>query len=127
MNVFSLEDFAELFYEKYYNEMVRQAKADGFMGLTQGNLSLTSYTLKFDHLAKLSNDLVSMDAVSMERFVTGLRAHLACDVHITLPQRTSTYVQVVERALIAESLENQIRQEYHERLQKISSLSCRFR
>lgn len=42
-----------------------------------------------------------------EEIVTRLSAHLALDV--TLPQRTTTYVHVVEKALIAKILENQIR------------------
>ena len=51
------------------------------------------------------------DAVRRERFVAGLRACLARDVHITLPQRTTTYAQVVERGLITESSKAQIRRE----------------
>lgn len=71
--------------------MVRQAKAAEFTMLTQGDLSVIEYTLKFDKLANFAHDLVPTDAVRREHFVVRLRAPLSRDVCITLPQRTTTY------------------------------------
>lgn len=48
VSTLSWEEFVRLFNEKYYNEAVRQAKAEEFTTLTQGDLSVTEYTLKFD-------------------------------------------------------------------------------
>ena len=105
------DEFVELFNEKYYNEAVRQAKAEEFTSLTQGDLSVTESTLKFDRLSNFAHNLVPTDAMRRERFVAGLKARIAHDVSITLPQRTSTYAQVVERALIAERSGARIRKE----------------
>lgn len=74
-------------------------------------MSVTEYTLKFDKLANFAHNLVPSDSIRREHFVAGLRARIAHDVRITLPQRTATYAQVVKRALIEESSEAQIRRE----------------
>ena len=40
-----------------------------------------------------------------------MRARIADDVRITLPQRTTTYAKVVERALVAERSGAQVKKE----------------
>ena len=84
VSTLSWEEFIELFNEKYYNEVVLQAKAEEFTTLTQGDLSVTEYTLKFDKLANFSHNLVPTNVIRGEHFVAGLRAYIAQDVRITL-------------------------------------------
>ena len=47
----SWEDFAEVFNEKYFNDVVRAAKLEEFAVLTQGRLCVTEYAQKFERLA----------------------------------------------------------------------------
>ena len=48
------EEFVILFNEKYYNEAVRQTKAEEFITLIQGDMSVTEYTMKFDRLSNFA-------------------------------------------------------------------------
>ena len=105
------EEFVRLFNEKYYNEAVRQTKAEEFITLTQGDMSVTEYTMKFDRLSNFAHSMVPTDEIRKERFIAGLKARIAHDVSISLPQGTSTYAQVVERALVAERFGARIRKE----------------
>ena len=53
-------------------------------------------------------ELVPTDGTRRERFLLGLQPRLARDVHITTVAGVTTYAQVVEKALTAESAENKI-------------------
>ena len=108
VNALSWEEFQTLFNEKYYNDAIRAAKAEEFIRLLQGSLSITEYTLKFDRLAKFSMELVPTDGTRRERFLHGLQPRLTRDVRITTVAGVTTYAQVVEKALTAESAENKI-------------------
>ena len=57
----SWEGFKDLFSQKYYNVSIRAAKVNEFVGLVQGNMTVTLYALKFDRLAKFAPDLVPTD------------------------------------------------------------------
>ena len=70
-------------------------------------MSVTEYALKFDRLAKFAKELVPTDGTRRERFLQGLQPRLARDVHITTVAGVTTYAQVVEKALTAESAEKQ--------------------
>ncbi|XP_062116236.1 uncharacterized protein LOC133830299 [Humulus lupulus] len=108
VNLLSWEEFQTLFNEKYYNDAIRAAKADEFMRLLQGSLSVTEYALRFDRLAKFAKELVPTDGTRRERFLQGLQPRLARDVRITTVAGVTTYAQVVEKALTAESAEIKI-------------------
>ena len=47
----SWEDFKEVFNEKYFNDVIRAAKLEEFVVLTQGQLSVTEYAQTFERLA----------------------------------------------------------------------------
>ena len=66
--------------------------------LTQGDISVTEYTMKFDRLSNFAHSMVPTDDIRKERFIAGLKACIAHDVSISLPQNTATYAQVVDRA-----------------------------
>ena len=69
---------------------------------------MTEYVLKFDRLAKFAPDLVSTNAARRDRFVRGLNVMIARDVKIPLDLETTTYAQVVYKALTVEGTEDQI-------------------
>ncbi|XP_062073472.1 uncharacterized protein LOC133777748 [Humulus lupulus] len=108
VNALSWEEFQTLFHEKYYNDAIRAAKVEEFIRLLQGGLSVTECALKFDRLAKFAMELVPTDGTQRERFLQGLQPRLARDVRITTVAGVTTYAQVVEKALTAESPENKI-------------------
>lgn len=60
------EEFVRLFNEKYYNEVVRQTKAEEFTVLTQGDMSVTEYTMKFDRLSNFAHSMVPTDDIRKE-------------------------------------------------------------
>ena len=100
------EECRYIFDEKYYSVAVRAAKVDEFINLTQNQLTVTKYALRFDRLAKFAPDLVPTDAARRDRFVRGLNVMIACDVKITLDPETTTYAQVVDKALTAKGGED---------------------
>ena len=102
------EEFRNIFNEKYYSVAVRAAKVDEFINLTQNWSTVTEYALKFDWLVKFAPDLVPTDAERRDRFVWGLNVRIIRDVKITLDPETTTYAQVVDKALIAKDAEDQI-------------------
>ncbi|XP_062113560.1 uncharacterized protein LOC133824625 [Humulus lupulus] len=75
-------EFQQAFNDKYYNVVVRASKVDGFATLTQGNMMVTEYALKFDRLAKFAEDLVPTNATGVDQFVRGLKPMIARDVEI---------------------------------------------
>ena len=62
----------------------------------------------FDRLPKFTKELVPTDGTRKERFLQGLQPRLARDVRITTMARVTTYAQVLEKALTAESAEIKI-------------------
>ncbi|XP_030494987.2 uncharacterized protein LOC115710775 [Cannabis sativa] len=96
------EEFRDLFNAKYYNEVVRGAKRKEFVELVQGeNMSVTEYTTKFDHLAKLAYGIVPTDFSKKEKYLAGLNPKIKHDLVITTND-TTTYAEMVDKALRAE-------------------------
>ena len=106
--IMTREEFRNIFNEKYYSVTVRAAKMDEFTNLTQNRMTVTEYALKFDRLAKFAPDLVSTDMAQRDQFMQGLNVMITRDVKITLDPRTTTYAQVVDKALTAQGAEDQI-------------------
>ena len=96
------EEFREVFYEKYFNDTVRGAKTEEFVGLVQGKLTVSEYVQTFDRLARFAPKMVPTDRARRDKFLRGLNSMIACDVGITMDVSRTTYAQVVERALYAE-------------------------
>ncbi|XP_062086296.1 uncharacterized protein LOC133792407 [Humulus lupulus] len=102
------DEFCEVFENKYYNVVVHSLKVNEFIGLVQGNLTITKYAQKFDRLAKFAFDQVRTDVASKDRFLRGIKPMIACDVEIVSTGGANTYAQVVERELTAEMLEDRL-------------------
>ncbi|XP_062119098.1 uncharacterized protein LOC133832824 [Humulus lupulus] len=99
-------EFQQAFKDKYYNAAIRASKVNKFATLTQGNMTVTEYVLKFDRLAMFVGDLVPTNATRVDRFVRGLKPMIAKDVEIVSVGGNITYAQVLEMALIAERMED---------------------
>ena len=63
----------ELFMGKYFSVTARYAKAQEFLELKQGAMTLIKYVGRFTELARFANDYVATDAAKVRRFESGLR------------------------------------------------------
>ncbi|XP_060972001.1 uncharacterized protein LOC133038042 [Cannabis sativa] len=89
---------------------MRAATEDDFMNLRQNNLTVTEYARQFDRLAKFAQEIVPTEALRVKRFLKGMNPMIKKDVKIMVGTNT-VYAEVLEKALEAELLENDIKKE----------------
>ena len=65
-------EFQELFMGKYFPATTRHAKAQKFLELWQGNMTVMEYVARFTELARFSDDYVATDMAKVRRFENGL-------------------------------------------------------
>ena len=66
-------EFHELFMRKYFPTTTRHAKAQEFLELKQGAMTVIEYVARFTELARFADDYVAIDAAKVRRFENGLR------------------------------------------------------
>ena len=66
-------EFHELFMGKYFPATTRHAKAQEFLGLRQGTMTVMEYVAKFTKLARYADDYVATDLAKVRRFENGLK------------------------------------------------------
>ena len=66
-------EFYELFMGKYFPVTARYAKAQEFLELKQGAMTMMEYVARFTKLARFTDDYVATDAAKVRRFENGLR------------------------------------------------------
>ena len=66
-------EFPELFMGKYFPATVRHAKAQKFLELKQGAMTVMEYVARFTELAHFVDDYVATDLAKVRRFENGLR------------------------------------------------------
>ena len=67
------EEFRELFMSKFFPASTRHAKAQEFLELRQGMMTMLEYVAKFTELANFANDYVAMDMAKVRKFEDGLK------------------------------------------------------
>ncbi|XP_062116820.1 uncharacterized protein LOC133830766 [Humulus lupulus] len=107
LNTMTWAKFVQAFSKKCYSVAVLATKVDEFVTLVQGNLFVTDYAQKFDRLAKFAPEVVPTETLLIQRFVRGLKPMIARDIMMTSAKVVS-YAKVLDRALEAEYLEDQI-------------------
>ena len=65
--------FQELFMGKYFPETARHAKAQEFLELKQGAMTVMDYMARFTELARLADDYVATDVAKVRRFENRLK------------------------------------------------------
>ncbi|XP_060972248.1 uncharacterized protein LOC133038182 [Cannabis sativa] len=103
-------DFVDVFNRKYCSAAILAAKEDEFMNLRQNNFTVTEYARQFDRLAKFAQEIVPTEALRVKRFFKGMNPMIKKDVKIMVGTNT-VYAEVLEKALEAELLENDIKKE----------------
>ena len=66
-------EFQELFIGKYFPDTTRHAKAQEFIKLKQGTMTVMDYMARFTELARFSNDCVATEMAKVRRFENGLK------------------------------------------------------
>ena len=71
LEVMTWAEFQELFMGKYFPETVRHAKAQEFLELKQGAMTVMDYVARFTELARFANDFMATDLAKVRRFENG--------------------------------------------------------
>ena len=58
---------------KYFSDTARHAKAQEFLELRQGTMTVMEYVARFTELARFSDDYVATDVSKVRRFENGLK------------------------------------------------------
>ena len=58
---------------KYFPDTARHAKAQEFLELKQGTMTVMDYVARFTELARFADDYVAMDMAKVRRFKNGLK------------------------------------------------------
>ena len=66
-------EFQELFMGKYFPDTARHAKAQEFLELRQGTMTVMEYMARFTELARFGDDYVATDMAKVRRFENGLK------------------------------------------------------
>ena len=73
LEVMTWAEFQELFMGKYFPETARHAKAQEFLELKQGVMTVMDYVARFTELARFADDYEATDVAKVRRFENGLK------------------------------------------------------
>src|SRR3990170_2854228 len=94
------DKFKDNFRKYHIPAGIMKVKQREFLALTQGNLSVSEYLHKFNHLARYTLYDVATEERKIDRFLGGLNQHLRCTLSMfDFPD----FLTLVNKALIAES------------------------
>ena len=66
-------EFHDLFMGKYFPDTAHHAKAQEFLELKQGTMTVIEYVARFTELARFAYDYVATDMAKVRRFENGLK------------------------------------------------------
>ena len=66
-------EFHDLFINKYFPDTARHSKAQEFLELKQGAITVIKYVARFMELARFADDYVATDMAKVRRFENGLK------------------------------------------------------
>ena len=90
-------EFQELFMSKYFPETVRHAKAQDFLYLKQGAMTVMDYVARFIELSRFADDYVATDMAKVRRFENGLRLSIWARIVGLRLQDMDSMVWIIER------------------------------
>ena len=73
LEVMTWAEFQELFMGKSFPDTARQAKAQEFLELKQGMITVMDYVARFKELARFADDYVATEMAKVRRFENGLK------------------------------------------------------
>ena len=110
--------FKELFLEKYFPRYMQSQMELKFFELRQENSSVMEYERKFTELARFVPEYVNTNEKRAKRFQQGLRPWIRSKVAVF---ELSTYVVVVQKAMIIEGESEQYNKERDSKKRKAES------
>ena len=66
-------EFYGLFMSKYFSATARHAKAQEFLELRQGTMTVMEYMARFTELVRFGDDYMATDMAKVRRFENGLK------------------------------------------------------
>ena len=73
LKVMTWAEFQKLFMGKYFSDTARHTKAQEFLWLKQGMMTVIKYVARFTELARFANDYVAIDMAKVRRFENGIK------------------------------------------------------
>ena len=73
-------EFRDLFMGKYFPDTARHVKAQEFLELKQGVMTVMDYVARFKELARFANDCVATDMAKVRRFENGLKLSIRATI-----------------------------------------------
>ena len=73
LEVTTWAEFHDLFMGNYFSATARHAKAQEFLKLKQGTMTVIDYVSRFTELARFADNYVATDLAKVRRFENGLR------------------------------------------------------
>ena len=73
LEVMTWAEFHDLFMGKYFSDTARHAKAQEFLELKQGTMTVMEYVARFTELARFVDAYVATDMAKVKRFENGLK------------------------------------------------------
>ena len=73
-------EFQELFMGKYFPKTARHAKAQEFLELKQGAMTVMDYATRFAELARFADDYVAIVLAKVRRFENGLKLSIRAKI-----------------------------------------------
>ena len=70
------KDFKDAFLEQFFPQTIRQAKAQEFIDLVQGAMTVEEYAAKFIELSRFAPYLVSTEELKARKFEWGLQPRI---------------------------------------------------
>ena len=80
LEVMTWAEFRELFMGKYFPETARHAKAQEFLELKQGAMTVMDYVARFMELARFADDYVATNLAKVRRFENGLKLSIRAKI-----------------------------------------------
>ena len=99
LEVMTWAEFQELFMGKYFPETARHAKAQEFLELKQGAMTVMHYVARLTELARFADDYVATDLTKVRRFENGLKLSIRARI---VGLRLQDMDSMVRTALIIE-------------------------
>ena len=87
LEVMTWAEFRELFMGKYFPETARHAKAQEFLKLKQGVMTVMDYVARFTELARFADDYVATDMAKVRRFENGLKLSIRAKIIVPFGPR----------------------------------------
>ena len=73
-------EFQELFMGKYFPDAAKHAKAQEFLKLKQGVMTVMDYVARFTEQARFADDYVATDMAKVRRFENGLKLSIRAKI-----------------------------------------------